>query len=119
MTARGVIALATVLSSGAFPCVQSFGSAQQEAQAPPAGQAAPLNNPTTVFKANVRRVVVDVVVTDSKGQPVSGLTKANFSVTEDGKPQQILSFDANGFNSGMDWSARLEMCQWRRETLDK
>ncbi len=47
---------------------------------------------------------MDVVVTDSKGQPVSGLTKADFSVSEDGKPQQVLSFDANGFSSAMDYT---------------
>jgi VWFA-related protein len=34
---------------------------------------------------------------------VRGLTKADFSVTEDGKPQEIVTFDASGFSSGMDY----------------
>ncbi len=45
------------------------------------------------IKANVRRVVVDVVVTDSQGNPKRGLTEKDFSVKEDGTPQRILSFD--------------------------
>jgi VWFA-related protein len=51
----------------------------------------------------VRRVVLDVVVTDPKGAPVPGLTKQDFAVAEDGKPQEILSFDANGFSADMDY----------------
>jgi VWFA-related protein len=47
--------------------------------------------------------VLDVVVTGPKGSPVRGLTAADFLVTEDGKPQQILSCDANGFSSAMDY----------------
>jgi VWFA-related protein len=39
------------------------------------------------------RVLVDVVVTDAKGKPIKGLKKEDFVVKEDGKPQQILSFD--------------------------
>jgi VWFA-related protein len=57
----------------------------------------------TVFRTTVRRVVLDVVVTDPLGSPVRGLTKADFSVTEDGKPQEIVTFDASGFSSGMDY----------------
>ena len=57
----------------------------------------------TVLRTTVRRVVLDVVVTDPLGSPVRGLTKADFSVTEDGKPQEIVTFDASGFSSGMDY----------------
>ncbi len=37
-------------------------------------------------------VVLDVVVTDSGGAPVSGLTQDDFRVEEDGKPQKVSSF---------------------------
>jgi len=37
---------------------------------------------------------VDVVVTDKKGAPVAGLTREDFTVTEDGAPQEIASFEA-------------------------
>ncbi len=103
MTARGFIGCAALLSIAAFLRPPIVNGAQQEAPTAPAGQTSLPSYSTTVFKANVRRVVVDVVVTDSKGQTVSGLTKADFSVAEDGKPQQILSFDANGFGQAMDY----------------
>lgn len=50
-------------------------------------------NATTIIKTNVRRVLVDVVVTDSKGDPVTGLKKEDFEVQEDGKPESIATFD--------------------------
>ena len=47
-------------------------AAQQDASSTPASQTAPPGYSTTVFKANVRRVVVDVVVTDSNGSRCAG-----------------------------------------------
>lgn len=43
----------------------------------------------------VRRVVVDVVVTDAGNNPIAGLGPSDFSVSEDGKPQSILHFDVH------------------------
>ena len=42
---------------------------------------------------SVRRVVVDVVVTDAHGKPVKSLPASQFRVFEDGKPQSLRSFD--------------------------
>ena len=39
-----------------------------------------------------RETIVDVLVTDDKGQPVRGLTRSDFTVEEDGHPQPIRSF---------------------------
>ena len=39
-----------------------------------------------------RLTVVDVTVTDSKGQPVHNLKESDFTVKEDGKPQPLRSF---------------------------
>src|SRR5271156_6004204 len=94
--------LAALLAAG-YLLPQGTVVAQQAAPSAPASQTGPPGYSTTVFKANVRRVVVDVVVTDSHGKAVSGLTKQDFSVAEDGKQQQILSFDANGFSPAMDY----------------
>ena len=55
-----------------------------------------------VFHQSVRRVIVDVVVSDSNGKPVSGLTADDFSISEDGKPQRIRSFDLHDFDSISD-----------------
>ena len=103
MIARAFIGCAGLLSIAILFYPAVVNGAQQQTPATPAGQSAPHGYSTTVFKANVRRVVVDVVVTDSKGQPVRGLTKEDFSVAEDGKQQQILSFEANGFSPAMDY----------------
>ena len=67
------------------------------AQQSTVAQTTPSGN--LVLKRSVRRVVVDVVVTDSEGNPVHGLTAKDFLVKEDGQPQQILSFDVH------DWAA--------------
>jgi VWFA-related protein len=47
----------------------------------------------TTFRTNVRIVVLDVVVTDSKDDPVTGLPRNDFEVFENGKAQTIVSFD--------------------------
>jgi VWFA-related protein len=52
-------------------------------QAPPAGP---------VLRAAVDQVVVDVIVTDASGAPVSGLTAADFEIRERGKAQTIGTF---------------------------
>jgi len=52
----------------------------------PAGQ-----NPT--FKTRTDLVQIDVSVLDQNRRPVRGLTAADFSVTEDGKPQSIVIFE--------------------------
>lgn len=50
------------------------------------------------IKVEVRNVAVDVFVTDRKGHHVSGLTKEQFSISEDGVPQQIVSFKTGRTN---------------------
>jgi len=58
--------------------------------------AAPVSgsqDPGYVFQANVRLVNVFTNVTDSTGAIVGGLTKADFAVTEDGRPQEIKVFE--------------------------
>ncbi len=51
-----------------------------------------------VIHQSVRRVIVDVVVSDPNGKPVSGLTADDFSIAEDGKSQRIRSFDVHDFD---------------------
>src|SRR5688500_17097520 len=48
--------------------------------------------PEVTFQVEVNYVDVDVVVTDDKGQFVTGLTRDDFAVFEDGKPQKIDTF---------------------------
>lgn len=46
------------------------------------------------FRAGVDLVHFSVVVSDRQGQPVSGLTEADFELIEEGKPQTIKFFSA-------------------------
>ena len=46
------------------------------------------------FRTGVDLVTVDVVVVDRTGNPVQGLTRADFTVLEDGKPQTIREFQS-------------------------
>src|SRR5882724_13363981 len=46
-----------------------------------------------VIRTNTRLVVVDVVATDGKGQPVPDLKPGDFTLLEDGKPQKISGFN--------------------------
>ena len=48
------------------------------------------------IKAYSRETVVDVTVTDAKGNPVHGLKQSDFTVKEDGKVQPIKSFEEFG-----------------------
>src|SRR3954452_12875404 len=48
--------------------------------------------PPLVEKIDVSVVNVDVTVTDRHGQPVAGLTRNDFEIFEDGKPQTITNF---------------------------
>jgi VWFA-related protein len=49
---------------------------------------------TPSFPTRVEQVIVDVVVTRDKGEPVSGLGRDDFVVMEDGVPQTVESFEA-------------------------
>ncbi len=59
--------------------------------------------PQTTIRTNVRRVIVDVAVTDTKGKPVRGLSEQDFSVYEDGTPQELLSFDSHSSASDAEF----------------
>jgi len=64
--------------------------AAQEMPPPPAGD----QTPEFTIHSTVNRVLLDVSVRDASGGFVSGLTKDNFRVFEDGKAQQIAEFEA-------------------------
>src|SRR5512140_3995704 len=94
------LALALLLLAGA--------DALSAAQAPPVARPAdvkpadkaadkpaaltPAQTPS--FPAHVEQGVVDVVVTDKKGNPIRGLKREDMTVLEDGVPQQVTSFEA-------------------------
>jgi VWFA-related protein len=59
----------------------------------PAGQTAPNDSKAPfVFKTSSQLVLVDVVASNGKGDPVTDLTAQDFTITEDGRPQTLNSF---------------------------
>ncbi|MBM3778350.1 MAG: VWA domain-containing protein [Acidimicrobiia bacterium] len=68
-------------------------SAQQPAPRAPATPSADTQQgPPVTFRAEVNYVEVDATVTDADGNPVADLTRDDFEILEDGKPQRIESF---------------------------
>ena len=81
-----------------FPCAWF----QLSGQTPPKPPAGPVPTPTQTetgaaptIRVYVTRVVLDVVVTDAKGNVVTGLTKDDFKVTDAGEPQTVTNFDVS------------------------
>jgi VWFA-related protein len=109
------IAAAGVLAVAAFAVrgdAQQQGAGSNPAAAQPTQQAQPQQNqppqngptqgqPPPVFRAGINFVRVDVIVSDKQGSPVQNLTKKDFSVTEDGKPQQIQTFKLIKLDGGV------------------
>jgi VWFA-related protein len=81
-------ALAVLLISATSHPVPGQATAAPKAAHVPTLQATPL-------RTDVRRVAVDVVVTDPQGRPVTGLTQEDFKVVEDNTPQKLLFFDVH------------------------
>ena len=73
-----------LLFVGAAVCATAIGAVP--GQAPPP-QKAPM------FRSGVDLVTVNVVVRDKSGNVVKGLTREDFTVLEDGRPQTIDTFD--------------------------
>ena len=61
--------------------------------------------PPITIRATTRLVTVDVVVTDKKGNPITGLKAEDFTVEENGKKQKIAIFVPPGVVSGPAQSA--------------
>jgi VWFA-related protein len=76
--------------------VAAFAALALVAPAHPQDQTPPPPPPSSPFtlKVNSDLVLTNIVVRDKKtGQLVKGLTEKDFTITEDGKPQHIVSFD--------------------------
>lgn len=84
---RMIVAAALILNLATGPTILS-------------AQQAPADVPAITIRTNTRLVVVDVVVTDKKGQPVTGLKAENFTVEENGKKQKVSVFVPPGVENG-------------------
>ena len=68
------------------------GRAQTTPGTPAPARQAVSTPPTPTLKVYSRETIVDVTVTDAKGNPVHGLKQSDFTIKEDNKPQPISSF---------------------------
>jgi VWFA-related protein len=88
---RALSSAADAVGCFALLCASSCAAiaAQQapvNAGAAPVSQATP---PAATISVTAREVLLDVVVTDAKGNPVSGLRPSDFTVLEENQPQTI------------------------------
>ena len=68
-------------------------SSETAATPPSPGAASQQESSVPTFRATSRLVLVDVVVTDKKGEFIQELKPADFTLLEDGKPQRISAFN--------------------------
>ena len=80
----------TVATNVVAPSASAPESNLQQSPPPAEGTA---TNP--VFRSTTRLVQVDVVVTDKQGRPIPGLKQSDFTVLQDGKPQNVHVFEAH------------------------
>ena len=66
--------------------------------ATPGRAQAPQARPSPTLQVYSRETIVDVTVTDDRGNHVRGLTRSDFTVEEDGKPQPLRSFKETRVN---------------------
>lgn len=69
-----------------------FAALAQAPAQPPAPSPAVPSQPAVTFKAEVNYVEIDANVTDAQGAFVRTLTRDDFQVLEDGKPQALTAF---------------------------
>ena len=86
MTRRLTLAALVALLAGA-----AAGAGQAQQPTPSAAPPPPATQ-TPTFKVQIDYVDVDVLVTDKDGRFVRDLTKDDFEIFEDGKPQSIANF---------------------------
>ena len=85
------------------PCIfvaALFSATLLQGQTPPSVSPSAPAEQTPTFKSNTRLVLIDVVITDSNGQPVHDLKAQDFTVLEDGKPQKVINFEEQRPDTG-------------------
>jgi len=85
----------TATAGAAAPPPDASGPASSATRhlSPQAPAVSDADAPPITLRSSTHIVVEDVVVTDSKGHSVKGLSQQDFHVTEDGKPQSVRSFE--------------------------
>ena len=85
----GLLAALLAMPSGQFA---AFAQAKQQPPAKPPAQQPPQQPGEVAISVDVPVVQVDVVITDNRGNYITGLKKENFRILEDKVPQQVTNF---------------------------
>jgi VWFA-related protein len=70
-----------------------FSAFEVSANAQSTGASPSTQQPIYTLHANKRVVLTDVTVTDQKGNPIHGLNASAFQILDNGKPQDLASFE--------------------------
>src|SRR5580704_3306251 len=95
MRATLIVLLAALLIASAQQATQTPAAAPQKKAAPSkqdASKTGTQGKKTFTFSDTVQLVVIDVFAKDKNGNPIEGLKPEDFTVSEDGKPQKITTF---------------------------
>ena len=107
---RRILAAIAAASFFAGPVAVPLGAQDSQPPPTPKPQVVPVNPrqgpkapPTTkpvpggkaTIRSTVSLVEIDVQITNRDGKPVKGLKQEQFTITEDGKPQKISTFEYN------------------------
>src|ERR1700722_19585719 len=87
-----VLALSGWMAGGVLLAQQTQPTVTPDAPTTPSAALQHRDEPVPTLRTTARLVVVDVVVTDGKGRAVKGLKQSDFTLTEDGAPQTLASF---------------------------
>ncbi len=69
---------------------------------------------STNIRVNVDLVQLNVAVTDSKGNYISGLGPENFAITEDKIPERIATFEEGNEPARQVLQPAAECCSWSK-----
>jgi VWFA-related protein len=85
------LALLVLLTPQCLPAQQSFTSVAATSQSPAGQLPQPAASDIPTIRTTSRLVVLNVVVTDTDGNPIKGLKPSTFTLREDGVPQKLTS----------------------------
>jgi VWFA-related protein len=100
------------------PALKSQNSSAAPAATPPAAQSPTPGTPTTTLSVEVKVVTLPVTVRDKKGKIVRDLTKDDFELEEDGKPQSIRYFSQET-NLPLTVGLLVDTSMSERDNMDK
>jgi VWFA-related protein len=101
-TGASAVTATNAAPAGSAATPSQTASQPATAQASPSAEGAGTN---PIFRTTARLVQVDVVVTDKQGRPIPGLTQADFTVLQDGKPQKVRVFEPHTGNAAVEASS--------------